>query len=1063
MPSLANLAPAASPDVSWTGSVSNSSFNDTRSLPLPPIRDQLHLINDFFRHLHPLPIYGFLNEIPVTQRCLQGSLDETLLLSLCAVSAMHLKYTKYHPVSTASWIQRAEDMIWARIEQPSIFRTQALILIIHFRIEGGSFQKAYMLFAIAARAASALRLQYERIDLGHLAQEVRRRLMWSLMMFDGQFSTGLPESEMCSHESIYLKLPCKEEEFHADYGRDEAGGDMASSMDGVQEEGLLSIYIRETMMRRDIMRLMRQVRLSGRPMPQLVDLVDEFAKSLQQLPIPPYSVQDLERYSRSRWLLRYLAVHLSWHQAHCDVYRLFLSGYREAAPAVVISAYNPSYIEMAARLCLHHAQSMITILTDWDTLGCYPVAAHYDIAICGYHACRLILFLSRSSHLPAESSITPEVASTQANAILAICRRLYKDSALVDHLIKDLEAVIQAHANGEPEHRRDSSDPDDDNTSHQPRFAVTVQRHKILGVHSVLRRARFIDDSADSAEAPDIQGPSKYAVPADAAPASFKPAEPSSNMTTQSGTLGTASDMDTSAFESLTQAPLENTVETPQFAVASEPFNLGSWDTTPNLDRIANEGMRFDHCYVTNSICTPSRAAVLCGTHNHVNGVMTLDSKINKRIPNVAKQLRSNANYQTAMIGKWHLGEGEEHEPTGFDYWSVLPGQGEYWDPEFIEATGKTARIPGYATDIITDKSIEWMDKRDKSRPFFLMCHHKAPHRSWEYDSKHKDLYKDPVRLPDTFTDDYKNRANAAKVAKMRVAEDLTYNDLGIVQPEGPRSVIGEKMIDIWWWQDRKIPAPEDVTGLKLFCKETGEAFTFQTQKELAEWKFQRYMQRYLRTIQSIDDNVGRMLDWLDKEGLAEDTIIMYTSDQGFFLGEHGWFDKRFMYEESFQMPFMIRYPREIAPKSVCKDIICNVDFAPTFLDFANARIPTYMQGVSFRPVAQGKTPADWQQVAYHRYWMHRDIIHEAYAHYGVRDQRYKLIYWYNEDFGLEGTRPGGEEKEWELFDCQEDPLELFNCYNDAKYADVVKKMTKMLEDKMEEIGDETVHPRLLN
>ncbi|KAL4938162.1 hypothetical protein BDV06DRAFT_226269 [Aspergillus oleicola] len=444
---------------------------------------------------------------------------------------------------------------------------------------------------------------------------------------------------------------------------------------------------------------------------------------------------------------------------------------------------------------------------------------------------------------------------------------------------------------------------------------------------------------------------------------------------------------------------------------------------TPNLDRLATEGMRFNHCYVTNSICTPSRAAILTGTHNHVNGVMTLDSKINKRIPNVAKQLRADG-YQTAMVGKWHLGEGKAHEPTGFDYWSVVPGQGEYFDPQFI-GPDEMAREAGYATDIITDKSLNWIRERDTQKPFFLMCHHKAPHRSWEYDAKHRDLYKDPVRLPDTFSDDYKNRAKAAKVARMRIREDLT---------------------------------PEDVTKLRLMAKEDGTVFTFKTPQDLAEFKFQRYMQRYLRTIQSIDDNVGHMLDFLDAEGLAENTIVMYTSDQGFFLGEHGWFDKRFMYEESFQMPFLIRYPREIAAGSICDDIICNVDFAPTFLDFAQVRIPTYMQGVSFRELLKHKTPNNWQQVAYHRYWMHRDVIHEAYAHYGVRDQRYKLIFWYNEGLELEGTRPGGQDKEWELFDCDEDPLELFNCYHDPKYADVVAKMTKLLEDKMQEIGDEPVH-----
>ncbi|KAK8093370.1 hypothetical protein PG997_000055 [Apiospora hydei] len=479
-------------------------------------------------------------------------------------------------------------------------------------------------------------------------------------------------------------------------------------------------------------------------------------------------------------------------------------------------------------------------------------------------------------------------------------------------------------------------------------------------------------------------------------------------------------------------------------------------NSTPNLDRLAAEGMRFNHCYVTNSICTPSRAAILCGTHNHVNGVVTLDSKINKRLPNVAKpaalghaapaprRTGGKGGYQTAMIGKWHLGEGRDHEPTGFDYWSVVPGQGEYWDPQFLEPGGKTTRVPGYATDIITDKTIDFIRQRDKSRPFFAMCHHKAPHRSWEYDSKHKDLYKDPVRLPDTFTDDYKNRANAAKVAKMRVAEDLTYTDLGLVQPEGPAAEVGVKMIDRWNWVDRK-------------------AFTFKTPAELAEFKFQRYMQRYLRTIQSIDDNVGRLLDYLDQEGLAEDTVVIYTSDQGFFLGEHGWFDKRFMYEESFQMPFLVRYPREIRAGSVCDDIISNVDFAPTFLDLAGVRVPTYMQGYSFRSLLNGKTPDDWQQVAYHRYWMHNDVIHNAYAHYGVRDQRYKLIYWYCEDLGLEGARPspGGEEgrdKEWELFDCEKDPLELFNCYHDPEYAEIVSMMTRKLEEKMAEIGDEPVH-----
>lgn len=478
---------------------------------------------------------------------------------------------------------------------------------------------------------------------------------------------------------------------------------------------------------------------------------------------------------------------------------------------------------------------------------------------------------------------------------------------------------------------------------------------------------------------------------------------------------------------------------------------------TPHIDRLAAEGMLFQHCYVTNSICTPSRATILTGTHNHVNGVMTLDSKINKHLPNVAKHLRT-GEYQTAMVGKWHMGEGNAHEPSGFDYWSVLPGQGDYWDPLFIEADGLKT-VPGYATDIITDKCLNWIEARDPSKPFFLMCHHKAPHRSWECDDKHKHLYTEPVRVPETFTDDYKNRAKAAKVARMRVSEDLTYQDLGLVQPDGGRRV-GEKLAQALWSSARKIP--DNPAGLKLIDKDTGTVFTFQSDAELAEFKFQRYMQRYLRTIASIDDNVGRMLDYLDENNLAQNSIVIYSSDQGFFLGEHGWFDKRFMYEESFQMPFLIRYPAEIAAGSVCNDIICNADFAPTFLDFANLRVPTYMQGVSFRSLLKGNTPEDWQQVAYHRYWMHNDIIHQAYAHYGVRNQRYKLIFWYNEDLDVEGARPGGEEKEWELFDCDKDPLELFNVYNEPRYQDVVGEMTRLLELKMEEIGDEPVHAKTI-
>ena len=475
---------------------------------------------------------------------------------------------------------------------------------------------------------------------------------------------------------------------------------------------------------------------------------------------------------------------------------------------------------------------------------------------------------------------------------------------------------------------------------------------------------------------------------------------------------------------------------------------------TPNLDRIASEGMRLNNCYVTNSICTPSRAAILTGTYNHVNGVTTLATHIDNRWPNVAKHLRQ-AGYQTALFGKWHLGEGRAHEPTGFDRWSVLPGQGEYFDPVMIEM-GEERVERGYVTDVITDKSLQWLKARDTNRPFFLMCHHKAPHRSFEPHPKYRGLYaNEDVRLPETFDDDYKNRARAAAAARMRVRSDMTYKDLGLVQPEGGEEV-GE--LAVQGQPERRVPDPENVKDLVLIDQLTGEQFRFETRKQLAEFKYQRYIKRYLRTIASIDENVGRVLDWLDEEGIADNTIVIYTSDQGFFLGEHGWFDKRFMYEESLQMPFLVRYPKAIKAGSISNDIATNVDFAPTFLDYAGAPRPSYFQGHSMRPLLEQKLGPDWQTCAYHRYWMHKDEHHSAWAHYGLRNQRYKLIYWYNSALGQPGTTEGDEPPEWELFDCEKDPLELINLADDPAYASVFAQMLGDLDRKMAEIGDIPEH-----
>jgi len=426
---------------------------------------------------------------------------------------------------------------------------------------------------------------------------------------------------------------------------------------------------------------------------------------------------------------------------------------------------------------------------------------------------------------------------------------------------------------------------------------------------------------------------------------------------------------------------------------------------------------------------------------------------MDNELPNVAKHLKTGG-YQTAIVGKWHLGEGKSHEPKGFDFWSVLPGQGEYFDPFMIEM-GKEKEEFGYVTDIITSKCINWLNSRDENKPFFLMCHHKAPHREWEPHPKNRNLFNEDIIVPETFDDDYKNRAKAAAEAKMRIKDDMKYADLGLVQPEGG-SEVGERVRPEM--SHRKIPNPDNVSKLRLIDKDTGEVYTFKTKEELGQFKYQRYIKRYLRTIASIDESVGELLDYLDDNNLAQNTLVIYTSDQGFFLGEHGWFDKRFMYEESLQMPFLARFPEKIPGGQINESLACNIDFAPTFLDVAELKIPTYMQGSSLLPLMTGKLPKNWQTVVYHRYWMHRDPDHNAYSHYGIRDKRYKLIYWYNEGYELPGTNHGGEDREWELFDCQEDPLELFNVYSDPSYRNVVQQMKLALTIKMSEIGDEPEH-----
>ncbi len=425
---------------------------------------------------------------------------------------------------------------------------------------------------------------------------------------------------------------------------------------------------------------------------------------------------------------------------------------------------------------------------------------------------------------------------------------------------------------------------------------------------------------------------------------------------------------------------------------------------TPNMDRIANDGVRLDNCFCTNSICTPSRASILTGKYSHLNGVFTLNDKMDGRQMTFPKLLQE-VGYQTAIFGKWHVGHGGIHDPTGFDYWRVLPGQGLYHDPVMYDM-GEEKTYPGYVTDLITDFSLEWLEQADRDRPFCLLTHHKAPHRRWEPDDKHADLYEDiDIPEPPTFDDDYSNRSHAAQIAQMRIDRDLTEQDL-------------------------KIPPPEGLSG-----------------QALKQWKYQRYIKDYLRCVASVDDNVGRMLDYLDDEGLTEDTVVIYTSDQGFFLGDHNWYDKRFMYEESLRMPFVVRYPREIEPGTTNDDIILNTDFAAAFLDYAGLATPREMQSRSFRDNLRGQTPAAWRTSFYYRYFMHLQGGHHVTAHYGVRTERYKLIFYYEQE-------PGPQE--WELFDLEEDPMEMCSVYDDPDYAEVVAELKDELARLRSEVGDQT-------
>ena len=444
---------------------------------------------------------------------------------------------------------------------------------------------------------------------------------------------------------------------------------------------------------------------------------------------------------------------------------------------------------------------------------------------------------------------------------------------------------------------------------------------------------------------------------------------------------------------------------------------------TPNLDRIAQGGIRFDNAFCTNSICAPCRAVILTGKYSHLNSVRDNRQKFDGSQQTFPKLLQQ-AGYETAMIGKWHL----KTDPTGFDYWNVLPGQGAYYNPAMIEM-GQRKKYTGYVTDIITDHALTWLKHRTGDKPFCLMYQHKAPHRRWEPGPNHLTMYDDvTIPEPDTLFDDYQGRGRAAREQDMSIAKTMTPNDLKFTPVRNHTPEQKAK------WEAAYGPKNEAFEKANL------------QGKDLVRWKYQRYMKDYLRCVAAVDDNVGRLLDYLDEAGLAEDTVVVYTSDQGFYLGDHGWFDKRFMYEESLRMPLLVRYPREVQPGKVSDEIALNLDFAETFLDYAGVAVPSDMQGRSLRPVLSGQTPADWRESMYYHYYEY-PAVHSVKRHYGVRTKRYKLIHFYNDI------------DEWELYDLKKDPQELRSVYSDPQYADVVEELTAELKRLRAQYKDTTGTP----
>jgi len=452
----------------------------------------------------------------------------------------------------------------------------------------------------------------------------------------------------------------------------------------------------------------------------------------------------------------------------------------------------------------------------------------------------------------------------------------------------------------------------------------------------------------------------------------------------------------------------------------------GTLNQTPHIDRLASEGVLFRNSFVTNSICAPSRATMLTGKFSHLNGQYTNSDTFDSSQVTFPKLLQETG-YQTALVGKWHL----KSDPSGFDYWNILPGQGQYYNPDFIRM-GERYRAEGYVSDLITDEAIDWLERRDENKPFCLLVHHKAPHRTWMPDTTHFNQFVDEqFEIPNTFFDDYQDRQAAAE-QKLSVIKDmdLAY-DLKMVDPEGEIQTPYRKAFE------GQLARMNDVQRQRWDEEYIPKTRAFQEAglegKELAKWKLRRYLTDYLRCITAVDENVGRLLQYLDDHGLAENTLVVYTSDQGFYLGEHGWFDKRFMYEESFKTPLIMRYPNGFKGGGELVEMVQNIDYAPTFLDYAGVPIPEEMQGLSLRPLVEGHSPADWRTTVYYHYYEFPNE-HMVKKHYGIRTPRYKLIHFYDDI------------DTWELYDLEADPDEMNNLIGSEDLQPVIETLMKKLD-----------------